>query len=55
MVGAMNRSIAAMSGAWLRRRVPPSRGGRSASLDHILRDTGSERTSKPSLGRPESF
>ena len=39
MVGATNRSIAAMSGAWLRRKVR-HRGGRSASLDHILRDAG---------------
>src|SRR3954452_15169028 len=40
MVGAMNRSMAAMSGAWLRRKASPPRGGRSASLDHILRDAG---------------
>ena len=36
MVGATNRSIAAMSA----QEGAPSRGGRSASLDHILRDAG---------------
>ena len=40
MVGAMNRSMAAMSGAWLRRKARHPGGGRSASLDHILRDAG---------------
>src|SRR5260370_38748357 len=43
MVGATNRSMAAMSGA-VRRMVTqegaPSLGRRSTSLDHVLRDAG---------------
>src|SRR5438876_10133794 len=40
MVGATNRSMAAMSGAWLRRQGAPSLGGRPRSLDHVPGDAG---------------
>src|SRR3977135_267863 len=38
MVGTTNKSIAAMSGAWLRKKVFPSLTGRSTTLDHVLGD-----------------
>src|SRR5690348_12366843 len=40
MVGVTNRSMAAMSGAWLPRKVHHPWGRRPASLDHVLRDAG---------------
>ena len=40
MVGATNRSMAAISGAWITQEGAPSLRGRFASLDHILRDAG---------------
>ena len=38
MVGATNKSMAAMSGAWLPQEGAPGLGGRSLSLDHVLGD-----------------
>ena len=41
MVGATNKSMAAMSGGGMAAQEgAPSRGGPSASLDHILCDAG---------------
>src|ERR1039457_399624 len=38
MVGTTNRSMAAMSGAWFRRKVRHPLTGRPAPLDHVLGD-----------------
>src|SRR3981081_3821862 len=40
MVGATNRSMAGDVRRMVTQEGAPSRGGRSASLDHILRDAG---------------
>src|SRR5258707_14782540 len=40
MVGTTNRSMAAMSGAWLRRKVRHPWDGGPHRFDHILRDAG---------------